>query len=109
MRPDLELRDAIGMVMTGAEEYHIVIRAVLQLLTNQLYQLVLHITTGDAVTIHAGKLVLLIDHIVNRIREVRIVHPVQNDVNNKALPILALSLGLRHDAEGNQFDLLLRH
>ena len=31
MRPDLELRDAIGMVVAGAEEDHVVICTVLQL------------------------------------------------------------------------------
>ena len=93
--------------MAGAEEDRVVICAALQLFPHQLHQFILHITAGDAVSIHTGKLILLVNHIVNCVGKVGVVHPVQNHINYQPLAILALSLGFRHNTEGNQFDLLL--
>ena len=41
MRPHLEQGDAVGMIVAGPEEDHLAVRAVLQLLPDQLNQLFL--------------------------------------------------------------------
>lgn len=69
MRPHLEQGDAVGMIVASPEEDHLAVRAVLQLLPDQLNQLFLHIAALDTLSIHAGKLVLLINHVVDIVGE----------------------------------------
>ena len=106
---DLEHGDAIVAVALGPEEYHIIVRPILQFLTNELDKFVFDPATVNAGRLHTAVLVLLVHNVINIVRKVRIVDSIENRINNQPLAFLALSLGFCHGEKSYELYVRIRH